>query len=1405
MGKGGLDRKPVSLGIDLGASSSKAVLLDESLGILCSCFTPTKGNYPDALHSLLAKILNGQNDVQLKMGITGSGRASFFWPAEALRVNDIVALALGSALEFPDVGTVIEIGAEISRWLVVENGTGRGIDREILDFAMNERCAAGAGAFLEQQASRLKLRIDQFSDLASSAIQGACIAGRCSVFAKSDMIHLQQKGTPLEEIAYGVCQALARNFVATILKGRECRPPILFTGGGAKNGALARAFREVLRLGQEDFVASENPDFTCAVGAAISASKRQHYISIQNVQEFLRALTPTSDETRMSLEPLGNLDIKTCQEPVSLSEECVQGYLGLDVGSVSTNLALVDEQGIILAGVYLPTRGRPLEVLKEGYELLRQKCRGGFKILGIGTTGSGRYLAGQLFQADVVRNEITCQLAGATAYFPDADTIFEIGGQDSKFISARRGRILDFTMNKICAAGTGSFLEEQAEPLGLRIEDEFSVQAARSSAPYDLGSRCTVFMDTELVHAASRGVALPDICAGLAFSVARNYLEKVVAGRAIGQAIVFQGGVASNPSVVRAFSLLLGKPINVHPYNRISGAIGAALLAREKVRLSGKVSPDESSLERRIFEPHRVTSFECSHCSNRCRVNRITVAGEAIYFGDTCERYTSQQYSAKSRLKRKDFEEVDLPDLFAERQAYIENLAESPTESARTIAIPRSSFMIEYLPFWTAFFRRLGFQVIISPGSNPEILEEGLRKLTAETCLPIKMAFGHVGALKKLGADWIFFPSLVDLHRNAQESFYLCPYAENAPFMVKSAMVGKFLFPVLVFGSGAEDFCGSAGEIETMLGIGTDEIRDAYTAGWKAQKEFVRKMKSRGKEILRESDGRDHIRLAVLGKPYNLHDSFLNMNLAKHFQKLRVLALPMDFLPFEEAAPAKWAGTPPWRYNQQILQAAVWCSEQNGIYSIVLSNFGCGPDAFNLKHVEKILDRTPHLLLEFDEHRAEAGLITRLEAFLDEVRESRREERQRSKSSWVSERPQKTVLPTEEYKTRRFIIPYFADHAHAYAGALRSAGIQANVLPLPDKDTLELGEKHSTGKECHAYSLIAGDLIKFARTERHGGEVYFFPGAKYTCLLQQYGEGMNYLIESLGIRDISVLPSVEDQLWGLIGFQGLRWLWRGLVAVDILIKAACEIRPYEVRKGETDRIHKINLLDIQEGLADGTLSLALRRAVERLRSVARRPAARLKVGIAGDIYTRINPVANHNLFLKLEELGCEVWPSSFLVEGVDFGFRKDLTDKVRSFRLHEGAMIALLYFIKELEKLKIRKTLKGSAQDYREPTFREISRLTSSYIGFDNNQTVLLNVAKMADFARRGADGVINAICFNCMLGTISGALAHRIRKDFRNIPIPTLIYTGTESAAEQTKLEAFVYQVQQFAKKRKG
>jgi predicted CoA-substrate-specific enzyme activase len=1382
------------LGLDFGAETCKAVLLDESLRVMSRRETFSRGNPAGALRTIAASLFGNHKDLQIKVGVTGSGREAFDFPDKVKILNELISLALGIVHLYPTARSVIEIGAESSRWLLLGPAPAPEAYPEILDFAMNERCAAGSGVFLRQQASRLKLTLSEFSALAASAEKGASIAGRCSVFAKSDMIHHQQKGTPLAEIAYGVCLALARNFVATISRGKECYPPLCVTGGGALNKGLLRAFREILGLQEKEWVISDWPLYSCALGAALSAAQSGSAIPFGNREDMMRLLKPKKSIPKSKYLSLGALDNQISMEPFLAEGEDARGFLGVDVGSVSTNLSLVDGRGRVLAGVYVPTSGRPVEAVREGYGVLKSRCRGKLVVSGIGTTGSGRYLAGRLLRADVIHNEITCQMESTVHYFPETDTIFEIGGQDSKYISVKDGKLRDFTMNKVCAAGTGSFLEEQAGPLGVRIEGEFSALASEAQTPYDLGSRCTVFMDTELTHAAGGGVSLPDLTAGLAYSIARNYLEKVVSGRPVGQNVVFQGGVASNASVVRAFSLLLGRTVQVHPFNRISGAIGAALIAKEKARKDARPSPSHEKLEERILQKYSVSSFECPQCSNRCQVNKILLGSETLFFGDTCERYTSQQTHLSARAKG------PLPDLFKEREDLVKSLIHNPPSPAMKIGLPRASFMFEYLPFWVTFLNRLGCAVTLSPDSSGEVLEKGLRELPAETCFPIKLAFGHVKSLLNADVDWVFFPSLVDLHQNPDESIDLCPFGEHVPFMIRSVLEKPLLTPSVLFNSGSRDFMKSMGRIKKILGKDDHSLESAYLEARKAQKDFSRKLMARGEEVLGQFMSKGLQLWAVLGKPYNVHDAFLNLNLGRHLQKLDVLALPIDFLPSNADRLRDWESRPIWRYNQEIIEASLWCAEKPSVFPLILSNFGCGPDALSNKHVEKILDRTPHLHLEFDEHRAEAGLITRLEAFLDEVT-SAPQDPPKPMPFIASQKGE--AKPIDEYRDHPFVLPYFSDHVFAFAGALRGVGISARILPPPDDETLALGEEFSSGKECHAFSFMAGDLVKFARSPRQGGEVFFFLGARYTCLLTQFEAVLNYLLKDLGITDLSVLTPPMEPLSKLLGIRGLTLLWRGLVTTDLLIKAACERRPYEIHKGMTDLIHHQNLRDIENGLGNGSFGPALERCAARLESIPIRKEQRPIVGIAGDLYTRQHPVANHNLYLKLEAMGCEVWPSPFLIDDVDFSLKRSFGASVAKLRLHEAAATGLLILRKEVERWKVRKNLREALPRLGEPCSKEILEFVAPYIGRDNNQTLLLNIAKMVDFARRGADGVVNAICFNCMLGTVGEALAPQVRKDYKNIPLPTLIYGTTELSSEKSKLEAFVYQVHQFAKKK--
>ncbi len=1382
------------LGLDIGALKSKALLLDKSLAVIARWATENRGDAEASIRILVEKVIGDHRNFFLRIGLTGSGREIFKPSEEAITFNEIVSLAQGAVHECPEAKSIIDIGGHTSRWIQIGNSSDSDGEAEIIDFSLNERCAAGVGAFLEQQAARLRLDIQEFSELAFKAANGATIAGRCSVFAKSDMVHLQQKGIPIEEIACGVCLAMARNFMATILKGRECVLPVFFTGGSAQNRGLIRALKETLGIADHQFLVSENPLYTCALGAAIGAvqyGKQRSFSDFQGVLDVLK-LKPTY--SRRKFKPLGSLKQTHKKEPFPSGEEILQGYLGVDVGSVSTNLALVDKDGDIRAGIYLPTRGRPLEVVREAMNCLLSSCRGLLDILGVGTTGSGRYLAGRFLEADVIHNEITCQLVGARHFLPDVDTVFEIGGQDSKYIRVKEGRIHDFTMNKICAAGTGSFLEEQASHLGIRVEEEFSEEASRSQNPRDLGSQCTVFMDTELINALSQGVSLPDITAGLAYSIARNYLEKVVANRSIGENIVFQGGVASNPAVVKSFSILLNKPVRVHPHNRISGAIGSALLAKEAVESLERASSRTSRLKKRINQPYTVTSFQCMQCTNRCQVTRIRLEGKDIYFGDTCERYTAGQHFS-SRTS-------GTPDLFREWDELLRAAVKNPSRPTHRMALPKASFLYEHLFFWVALFNHLGCEVILSPGTNMEIMEMGLRRLPAETCLPIKIAFGHVQWLLQQNADYIFIPSLVDPHPERMDSHYLYPYCEHLPYMLRSSFDANMLTACISFEGEVEDFMQSMSGISESLGRKPAEIKDAYFCALSVQDEFSQRMKKKGRAIMEKAEKEKANIWLILGKPYNVYDGFLNLNLSRHLQKMGVVALPMEFVPEDRQVSEESFRLPPWRYNRQIIRTTLWCRERKNVFPIYISNFGCGPDAFTVKHLSKILEDKPYLFLEFDEHRGEAGLITRLEAFMDEINESG--DKKEKLEVPASHRGKKEEKVVSEYRNRRFVLPYFADHAFAYAGAMKGVGMEAEVLPLPDERSLALGERHSSGKECHAYSIIAGDLVKFALSERKGHEIFYFPGTKHICLLAQYGEGMNYILEDMGIDDLEVLSPSASFLFKVLGSSGLKLLWQGLVSLDLLAKAACELRPYEVYKGQTDEVHKANLQDIEQALANGTFHKSWVRCVGRINDIQVRKERKPVIGIAGDIYTRQHPVANHGLFFKLEAMGCEVWPSPLFVDEVDYGLHKSISDNFKRRKYFKSAAAGFLNLRKDIETWRIKHKLQKVLDPVSEPDYKTILEFASPYIHPENNRILLLNIAKMVDFARKGADGVINVICLNCLSGTVSEAISAQIKRDHGRIPIPTLVYSGSDISAENTKLEAFVYQVHKFAEREK-
>jgi predicted CoA-substrate-specific enzyme activase len=1382
------------LGIDIGSVNVKTAWRHPTSGAreIPTGWAPAHGRPLFVLEELIkSKMGEHIGAGPLCISLTGVGQDLMRDLVPAARTNEVVATAMAVADSFPGTRTVIEVGGQFTKWILLDHG-------KVADFALNGLCAAGSGAFLEQQAARLALTAAEMGRLAAGAARGATVAGRCSVFAKSDMIHLQQKGTPVEEIAYGVCLALARTFAATVLRSRSVEPPVVLVGGGAANPGLVRALCEVLSLRADDLII---PDDHLTVGArgAILAARSLEPLRPDQLVAALAARSRTSEREGTgqsgglaSLRRWTVLTGSPDEDPPRRGIGKVEAYLGVDVGSVSTNLVLLDRKGDVIQGIYLPTRGRPIEVLDEGLGMMAGKFGNDLKVLAVGTTGSGRHLAARALGADTVKNEITAQMTSAARYFPEVDTVFEIGGQDSKYIGARDGRLSAFEMNKICAAGTGSFLEEQAERLGVEIKGDFSDLATAAEHPNDMGSRCTVFMDTELVRAQQRSVPLSDICAGLAYSIARNYLEKVVGCHPVGTTVVFQGGTASNQAVVAAMRALTGKRIVVHPYNRISGAIGAALLAARDHRHDGLPTAF------RGFDSckgARTRSFECARCPNRCQVTRVEIGGLVSHFGDTCERYSERDGRASRGAT------VRVPDLFAAREDALQRHLPAARRGRPRAVIPRASHVLELAPFWAAVLDELGYNVSLTAPSTLDLISTGSAGLPAEVCLPIKIASGHVRAALGGDADVVVFPSVMELPDPAGDgATSTCFYSQEIPHLLVDAGRGatpRLVVPQCSMSATRGGVREVVEELVRLLGVGRRSAWRAVRRGMETQRRFDKDREAIGLEALGRHGSRCVI---VLGRPYNLHDPLLNLDLARRLRRLGLPAIPMDLLPLSRERLGARHDRLMWRYSRDQLRALELVGQHRGVFPIWVSSFGCGPDAFAFKHLEGGLSSRPSLKLEFDEHRGEAGLVTRLEAFIDEIDEHLASDAPRS---LTRRRRDRTPPPF----SGRVFIPYLSDHVHASAATFRASGFEATVLPPPDAHSVKLGEEHSTGGECHPWVIVAGDLVRWVTSgEAMRGDGFYYPEARNPCLIHQYGDAHRALLERLGLADQAHIWTFSGAgLINLLGGDAALLMYEGFAAIDLLISAACCRRPYERTPGAVDRVHAGNIRLVCEAIeARERAASAVAHGLARLLEVPVREGERRPVvGVCGDLYTRSNAVGNADLFARLEAMGCQVWAHPYLSGLVDTGTRFHHERWAARGQLKPSLLEFLTSFGSGLRSERLRRTVPDELARYcLNPPPDEVRRRAAVYLGRRTNNILVDPVAKMVDFATGGADGIISAVGIGCMMGVVADGVMNNLRRDYPGLPMVTLAYGCTEGPSQRVKLETFVHQVHERAKR---
>ena len=1416
------------MGIDLGSVSLNVVVIDEKDNVQTARYSRTEGR---PLPVLLACLQDLAAECKAFKGIvaTGSGRKLVGGILDIPDVNEIVTQARAACHCRPDVRTVIEIGGQDSKLIFVDRDDVTD-EPVVVDHVLNEVCAAGTGSFLDLQAHRLGIKVESMGSLALSAEHPARISGRCSVFAKSDMVHLLQEGTPKPDIVAGLCNALALNFITNLAKGKPFSQPIVFQGGVAANSGVVKAFEEHLRLPPGSLIIPENFLVMGAFGSALMArnGRRGPAVSMSRLIEKANKAVNAGQRSG-SVAHLKRLAPRKETQTTDTyyrpgNKAVIDTFLGVDVGAVSTNIVLIDTKGDLVAKQYWFTQGELADTVRNGLKEMGKRMGDRVRVCGVGVTGSGRYFIGDFVGADVVINEISAQARAALHCDPDVDTIIEIGGQDSKFIRCEKGRVTDFEMNKVCAAGTGSFLEEQAARLKIPIRKSFSNMAFSSDTPVDLGTRCTVFMESDLVHHQQTGKTVRDLTAGLAYAIASNYQEKVVGGKKIGRHVLFQGGVAGNESVAAAFENLFGQPINTPEHHNVMGAMGAALAATARkgntTRFAGFHLKDR---------PYAVKTFMCRKCPNRCRIHGIYIQDRLTsYTGSLCGRYDkSADRGNHSRL----------PDLFQERvERLTGDLADMAACRARSpgalIGIPKVLGFYDHFPFWSALFKALGHPVALSENTTKTLVQQGQPYVPSETCFPIKAVYGHMVDLISKGAQHILLPCEIDhpLTGNHGRRTFNCPYVQSIPYMVTSAMGENvsLLAPVIKWSRPKTELDAGFLALGKSLGHHPEKIARAVKKAWQAQKGFETWRRDRGKAIL-ASVGSEQRCLVLLGKTHNIFDPGLNQHLAKKLRRLARHVIPFDMLPLEDITLPEKYDNVVWKNSRDLLKALLWIKDRQSFFPVLLTNFGCGPDSFLMKYMESELADKPRLILEVDDHTGDAGMVTRIEAFLDTLDVPQKpgttpsnpfnlviKGRQRIVDPW---NPDPRLLQRLEGRTLYF--PYVSRaFCHVVQAAFESVDIEAQVLPEPDHDSEYLGRLVTSGRECHPFIVTSGEFVKLTRKadfdpDRTAVLMQNYDGA---CRFSQYGIGHADLLRRLGFPQVPVVAPLTssrfDEFSGLFGLRFTKALWQGWLAAEVLERIRLHTRPYEQTPGHTDRLYDQGIQAIADAVArsnDGpslwsrATMAALRKAAEAMAGVpVDRSKKRPVVGIVGEFYTVLNRWANHDLVQTLESLGAEVALHGLTVSNFYSLFSEHYYPRGC---LSDGRLFSALYYFLRGQWMmswirQVEACLPEALRPFGNLEADAVIQEAEPFVHHDIDPVLATFTARVRRFAAAGASGICNLFVLNCMLGNISVPVFKNALRTFKNLPVLHAIYDAQEQTNMLTRIEAFMHQVGLYEKR---
>ena len=1385
------------LGIDIGSTTVKIAVIDDDNNLLFADYERHYANIQETLASLLKKCRDLLGEISVRPSITGSGGLTLSGHLHIPFIQEVVAVATSLQDYAPQTDVAIELGGEDAKIIYFTGG---------IDQRMNGICAGGTGSFIDQMASLLQTDAPGLNEYAKNYKAIYPIAARCGVFAKSDIQPLINEGATREDLAASIFQAVVNQTISGLACGKPIRGNVAFLGGPLHFlSELREAFVRTLNLTEEHIIAPEHSHLFAALGAAMN-SKAEPVFDINKMIDDL------SDGIKMEFE------VKR-MEPLFKDEEAYRAFterhdqhkvkrgdlstyegncfLGIDAGSTTTKIALIGEDGSLLYNFYSNNNGSPLATaissIKEIKSLLPEKAKIAYSC----STGYGEALLKAAFLLDEGEVETISHYYAAAFFNPDVDCILDIGGQDMKCIRIKDGTVDSVQLNEACSSGCGSFIETFAKSLNYSVQD-FAKEALYAQNPVDLGTRCTVFMNSNVKQAQKEGATVADISSGLAYSVIKNALFKVIkitTASDLGKNVVVQGGTFYNDAVLRSFEKISGCDAIRPDIAGIMGAFGAALIARERYMHEPKQTT-MLSLDKIIDLTYTTTMSRCRGCVNHCvlTINRFE-GGRQYISGNRCERGLGVE-----KAKR------DIPNLYNYKYHRLfdyEPLSQDQA-SRGTVGIPRVLNMYENFPYWATFFKELGYRVVLSPQSNRQIYELGIETIPSESeCYPAKLAHGHVSWLIKQNVPFIFYPC-IPYERNEVEgagNHYNCPivtsYAENIKNNMEELKENNihFMNPFMAFTNESILENQLAREFKKELNIPESETRAAAKKAWAELAQARIDVQKKGEEVVAylKETGKKGIVLA--GRPYHI-DPEINHGIPDLITSYGFAVLTEDSISHLAPIDRPTIVTDQWMYHSRLYAAASFVKNQDNLDLVQLNSFGCGLDAVTTDQVSDILTGSGKIytVLKIDEVNNLGAARIRIRSLISALRV--RDERRYTRNI-VSSSYNRVVFTKEMRENYTILCPQMSPiHFELIEPAVRTFGYNLEVLQNDDKTAVDTGLKYVNNDACYPSLIVIGQIMDALLSGKydldHTAVIMSQTGGG--CRASNYIGFIRRALEKAGIPQVPVVSLNANGMETNPGFSLTpRLLTKALQAVvygDIFMRVLYATRPYEKVPGSADALHekwkKICVKSLSKKDPDMmTFTRNVRGIIHDFDNLERLDIKKPKVGIVGEILVKFSPLANNHIVELLESEGAEaVMPDlmDFLLYcfyNSNFKAENLGTKKSAAYLCNMG--ISLLEYFRKTA----RKELEKSTHFTPPARIKDLAVMASDFVSIGNQTGEgWFLTGEMLELIHGGTNNIVCVQPFGCLPNHIVGkGVIKELRREY---PLANLIAVDYDPGASE-------------------